>query len=100
MAHSVIFSSLAQIEVQEAYSWYEDKQRGLGERFVDIIEEAIRIISNTPESFPVKVNQFRQYPLLKFPYVVIYEFDPKEDVIYVLHIFNTYQDPNKKLKPR
>ena len=97
MGHPIILSSLAQLEIQEAYSWYEGKQNGLGERFIAIIEEAINIISTTPESFPIKIKQFRQYPILKFPYIIIYEFIPKEDLIYILHIFNTHQDPDKKL---
>lgn len=98
MANSVVFSPLTQLEIQEAYSWYEEKQNGLGEKFIAVLEEAIEVIASSPESFPIKVEQFRQYPIQKFPYVVIYEFSPKGDLIYILHIFNTHQDPEKKLK--
>lgn len=77
-------------------NWYEMQKSGLGERFIGIIERSISLISNHPEFYPVKVGVYRQYVVPKFPYVIVYELLPTENLIYILHIFNTNQHPDKK----
>ncbi|MCD0487666.1 type II toxin-antitoxin system RelE/ParE family toxin [Pedobacter sp. MC2016-14] len=98
MYYRVIIASLAKDELQNSYDWYEKQKFGLGERFLLVIEQAISSISNNPEFYPVKVNAYRQYVVSKFPYVLVYELLPKDNLIYILHIFNTNQEPEKKIK--
>lgn len=100
MANSVIVSSLARDEIQDSYNWYEEQKPGLGERFLLVIERSIASISKHPEFYPAKIGAYRQYVVSKFPYVLIYEFLPKQNLIYVLHIFNTNQHTEKKLKEK
>jgi len=96
MDYNVVFSSLVTLEMQQSYDWYENQQSGLGERFLNIIEKSILVISKYPEVFPIRINRFREYVVPKFPYVIIYEFVPDKNLIYVLHVFNTYLNPEKK----
>jgi hypothetical protein len=37
----VIIEDLAQLDLSEAYEWYEKRKLGLGEEFLDAFEEAI-----------------------------------------------------------
>lgn len=96
MAYSVIVASLAKVELQDSYYWYEQQKLGLGERFLLVIERSISLISKHPEFYPAKIGTYRQYVVTKFPYVLIYEFLPKQNLIYILHIFNTNRNPEKK----
>lgn len=54
------------------------------------------MISKFPEVFAIRTNTFREYVVPKFPYVIVYEIIPKENLIYILHIFNSYLSPEKK----
>jgi len=96
MDYKVIFSSYTVDELKDSYGWYEEKQAGLGERFLNIIESSVLSISKHPEAFSIRVNRFREYVVPKFPYVIVYELDHKNGLIYILHIFNTYLNPKKK----
>lgn len=35
MDYEIVFSSDVQTEMRESYDWYEEKQSGLGERFIE-----------------------------------------------------------------
>jgi hypothetical protein len=96
MEYDAVFSSHVKDELQESYDWYEGKQLGLGERFPTIIERAVSTICRHPAAFSIKLNKFREYPVPKFPYVIIYEIVPDKGVVYILHVFNTYLNPKKK----
>lgn len=98
MAYPVVFATDAKNELQDAYYWYEEQQTGLGERFLLIIEKSVLLLAEFPFAFPKKIKTYREYSINKFPYVIVYEIDIENRVVYILHIFNTYQNENKKLK--
>lgn len=54
MANNIIFSSLAQTELEESYDWYEDKSVGLGGRFADVIYQSAQKIAKHPLFYPLK----------------------------------------------
>jgi len=86
--------------LQESFDWYEEQRIGLGERFLNQIEAAIASVANHPKLYPVKVGPYRQYVASIFPFVVVYEYIPEEQLVYILHIFHTSQNPKKKLRRR
>lgn len=92
----IIISSAAAKEFHESFEWYENLSVGLGFRFVNFVDKLLTIIEFYPESFPLKKDPFREASIKRFPYLIIYEYFPKDRTIYVLHIFNTHQLPRKK----
>lgn len=38
-------------DVEEAYTWYEDRRRGLGEEFLDCVDAYIHKICRMPELY-------------------------------------------------
>lgn len=83
----------AELETLEAYLYYEEKQKGLGDRFLVQLEEYLKRICKNPLHFPLK-NGYREAFIKKFPFLIIYEFSQETVVVY--SVFNTYQNPNKK----
>jgi len=70
--HSIyrtIFSSKAQREIAESWNWYEDRQLGLGDRFLNEIAEHIRKIEQTPIRFPIRFKSYREAPVPVFPFL-------------------------------
>ena len=53
-----IFSSRAQKEISESWDWYEERQPGLGDRFVKEVIDRIKQIERSPERYP---NRFKLY---------------------------------------
>lgn len=94
MAFKISIREEAQKDIIIAGLWYESKQKGLGTRFVLVVEDQIRFIAKNPEVFGLKKQNFREAPLKEFPYLIIYTIENGQ--ITVFAVFNTHQNPNKK----
>jgi plasmid stabilization system protein ParE len=101
MSFRVIVTKEAHHDALEAFRYYEEKQSGLGERFLKLLESCYLSLSQHPEHYsfidedPLKV--LRDVKLDKFPYVVVFEILEAKVVVYAVH--NTYKHPaNKRRK--
>jgi plasmid stabilization system protein ParE len=95
-SYHAIFSSRAQKEVVESWNWYEDRQIGLGDRFVKELTERIRIIEQTPSRHPTKYKSYKETQVPVFPFLIIYRINKKKKIIRIVSIFHTYRNPEKK----
>ena len=78
--------ALAEWDVERAKEFYEERQAGLGLRFLDRLNEALERIQLMPESYGIVAKGVRVKLLRKFPYVVYYRVLPTEiQVLAVLH---------------
>ena len=93
MTYELILQEEASLEILEAYIYYEDAQKGLGEKFMKHLDKYLRRIQNNPKHFQVKKN-YREAFIKKFPYVIV--FDIIDSKIIVLSVFNTNQNTTKK----
>ena len=92
---NVIFKQEADIEVLEAFNYYEDELEGLGERFLDELDKVILSINLTPNGFQ-QFHTYRQVPFNVFPFLLIYEVIENNLIVYA--VFKTPQDPKKKIR--
>ncbi len=53
MAAKLVIASEAELDVSEAYVWYEMRRAGLGEEFLSSVEAAIERIRRQPLSYSV-----------------------------------------------
>jgi toxin ParE1/3/4 len=49
MTRAVLFRSEAEIEIDEAYRWYEGRREGLGADFLLCVEEALEKVRRDPD---------------------------------------------------
>ena len=70
MTYEVSFRSCAEKDVNDAIKWYEDKVKGLGNRFLLSLDATIQIISRNPQVFPKVYKKFQRALLHRFPYSV------------------------------
>ena len=94
--HKVTFTSRANNDVLNAFEYYESSQKDLGNYFLDSLENSTTSIDNNPEIYKFIHKSFQQAKVKRFPYVIIFERKDKE--IILLSVFNTYQNPIKKIK--
>ena len=63
----------ARDDSDEAYNWYESKETGLGDRFLNCVQDGLFLIRQHPEIFPICTAEFRKALISKFPFEIIYK---------------------------
>ncbi|WP_374791921.1 hypothetical protein [Aerosakkonema funiforme] len=53
MNYVLVFRPEVREELDEAYNWYESQQPGLGDDFLDCVDEILNRIFQMPESYAV-----------------------------------------------
>ena len=75
----------AELELQAAAQWYEQRVAGLGERFLSEAIDAFIAIERHPNRFARTryrtARQVRQRSLDHFPYLVVYEVREAEGLV-------------------
>ncbi len=93
----VVFRRIAQLELDESVSWYENKRGGLGGEFRIEIEKHLERIANQPQQFRQIRGQVRRVVLQRFPYSIY--FLPEDDRIIVLAVFHARRAPQNLERP-
>lgn len=84
----------ASFEIVEAYLYYENKQKGLGDKFLEHLDIYFKRIISNPAHFPEKRKPYREAFIRRFPFIIIYEIVKEKIIVYSL--FNTWKNPDKK----
>src|SRR5215510_4704479 len=80
-----------QINIREAAVWYEQRETGLGHRFVVEIRQSLKSIAKTPLRFPMIENGVRRLLLSRFPYAVY--FLVGSDSVIVIAVLHQHRAP-------
>jgi hypothetical protein len=97
-AYSGILSSKAQKEIAFSWEWYEDRQYGLGDRFVQEIIANIQT-NNTLNVSQLRTKMFRESRMNSFPFLIIYRINKKKRIIRIVSVFHTSRNPKRILMP-
>jgi len=96
MNYSIEIKDEANLEAIEAYLYYESKRAGLGEEFLEHLDIYFDRIVTNPKHFPQKRNPYREAFIKRFPFLIIYEINKNNVIVY--SVFNTWQSPEKRQK--
>jgi plasmid stabilization system protein ParE len=94
---SLIISEKAEIQIEQAIFYYDLLSKRVADNFIVELQICFNSIEKNPEMYQIIKNNFRQAPLKKFPYVVIYSIEKLQKVL-VLSIFHTSRNPKMKFK--
>jgi hypothetical protein len=83
-------------EIENARDNYENNQINLGTSFTKEVFSILEIIETNPLLFPVKFKNIREAVINKFPFVVVFEVLPNDEII-VLSVFHFRRNPEDKL---
>lgn len=84
----------ANLEIIEAYLYYEEKRRGLGEEFLEHLDSYFDRITTNPKHFPQKRKPYREAFIKRFPFLIVYEVIKNKVIVY--SVFNTWQNPDRR----
>ena len=72
MARRLVVQPQAELDIQAAAVWYEDRRVGLGVRFLDELGLVFQRIETNPRQFPRLEADVRRALLSHFPYGVYF----------------------------
>ncbi len=83
----------------EAFIWYEEQQKGLGEKFIKAVRQKIEAIAFRPEAYGSRNNRrFREARVDFFPYLIVFKIRKKTKEIFISSIHHTKRHPRKKYR--
>ena len=85
------FNAATRFEVNVAYDWYESRRRGLGSRFLNAVQKALKSIGDNPYRYGFAKGDIREGMVKRYPFAIYYRVLP--DRIRILSIHHTSRDP-------
>ena len=99
MSYTYRLHPLAAEDLSKGYDWYEDKQVGLGERFLKAVRNKINEIAIHPEIYSSRERkEFREVKVEFFPFLIVYKVFKRKQQVYISTIHNTSKHPRKKYR--
>ena len=68
MAYRLIIRPDAELDIREAFEWYEAQILGLGSEFVRAVDVCLSSIGRNPLAYPIIYKQARRAFIWRFPY--------------------------------
>lgn len=91
-----VFTENALNDIMNHASFYEEKQEGLGARFMNEVEQVAEDISTLPTGYASYYKSTRERATKNFPYKLIYTVE--KEIIYIHAVYPSRANPNKKYK--
>jgi len=86
MSLNLVISPRAHADLNDAWRWYEDRQQGVGDRFMLRVDEVLARICRDPEMFPILQRGARWAAVPRFPYGILYRVEDSDLVVLgVIH---------------
>lgn len=86
----------ARRDIDSAFTWYLQRSGIAAEGFIDAIDDAVSMITKSPEQYPVIRGRLRRVLLQGFPYAVYYKVYPK--VISIVGVIHGHRHPRNWLR--
>ena len=94
----VVIKEFAAESLISAFLWYEKLCGGLGFEFLDEWEITIAFLCTNAESFEKKYKNFRQAGLKRFPYLIVFEIEENEVIVY--NVINSKRSTTRRFQKR
>lgn len=81
----------AEADLEDARDWYESQRDGLGDEFLECVEEALQKIDLMPEMYRVVDYGIRRAFTDRFPFTIYYRIEAND--VVVLGVLHSRRDP-------
>ncbi len=88
MNYKAVILSEAELDIEEAFIWYELNQIRLGKKFYLSINKSIHFISAGPFGCAVIYKGLRRFIINKFPYGIYYNVDPEKKEVQIIGVIH------------
>ena len=91
MTFRLAFRPDAELDLVDAYRWYEERAPGVGDHLLEALDATLALLAETPLAFPIVHRSTRRALLRRFPYAVYFLVDAS--VVSVIAVFHVRRDP-------
>jgi plasmid stabilization system protein ParE len=91
MTYRLIIRPEAELDLEDAFLWYESQSNGLGSEFVRAIDTCISGIGRNPLTYKLIYQEARRALVRRFPYSLFYIVE--EDTVFVIACFHSKRNP-------
>jgi plasmid stabilization system protein ParE len=92
MKYDLIIRPEAELDMQGAFGWYEERVSGLGREFLRCVDAAIAQINRSPQTHPVIYQNVHRILTRRFPFGIFYIIAGRR--IIVLAVLHARRDPS------
>jgi plasmid stabilization system protein ParE len=85
---------LAEQDALEAAIWYEERQLGLGDEFLNEVNQAVRALSESALLHRIRFADVRRAPIPRFKFYGVY-YSVHEQEVWILAIFHGRRHPRR-----
>ena len=78
-------------ELEAAALWYEQRQSGLGDDFLDDFTATLRRIAMEPERWRILLGENRKLNFDRFPYAIVYSV--RTDTLFIKAVMHLHRRP-------
>ncbi len=96
MNYRISIEAEARQELNDAATWYEERSKGLGSKFIDSFLEVLDYLETHPLIYATIQGEYRQVLIKVFPFVIVYKVEDSE--VRIIAVFHTSRNPDKKLR--
>ena len=96
--YRAIILPLAKQDINKNAKWYEQKQKGLGKRFIEEVRSKVAYIKNSPKAIVIRYDKIRCVVLEVFPFMIHFSVDDALKLVIISAVFHTSLDINNWTK--
>ena len=93
MKYNLIVPPEAELDIHEAFDWYETHQQNLGRKFIEELDSLFHRIEERPLTFQKIYGKVRRALTRRFPYAVYFLIDG--DTIIINAVLHQRKNPNE-----
>jgi len=91
--YSISIRPDAEIDIEDAAIWYEQQRNGLGNDFLDEVQNALRKMSENPYLYPIVHRNTRRTLIRRFPFAIYYLIE--QDSLVVIAVMHGSRHPKR-----
>ena len=81
LTRPVRLSSLAALDLQQAREWFDQRERGLGDRFLASVEQTLERISKNADQYQIALLDLHRAPIRPFQFSLWYRILPDQSIV-------------------
>lgn len=86
--YQTIILLAAKQDIKENAKWYEQKQVGLGKRFIEEVRNKISYIKINPMAVTIRYNEIRCVVLEIFPFMIHFNIAEAQKLVIITAVFH------------
>lgn len=88
----VLIEDRAANDIQDHMDYYDGQLLNLGEKFKSALDKELSALAKNP-FYQIRYNSIRCKPIKNWPFLIHFQVDESQKIVYVFAVINTNKDP-------